>query len=134
MASLTTSSATVSVRESGRVRAARIGLWAVRVLLSAQFVVGGVLKLAAYPQMVAMFDDIGAGQQLRFLVGICEVGGGIGVLVPRLAWPASVGLAILLGSAAVTNVVALGTSPALPLVLLAMALLVAIRTRKANGR
>jgi hypothetical protein len=33
-----------SVRSSWRAHVARIGLWAICILLSAQFVVGGVLK------------------------------------------------------------------------------------------
>ena len=135
MTTFTTSSATTPVRQSGRARAARIGVWAVRVLLSVQFVVGGILKLSADAQMVSMFDDIGAGQWLRLLVGAGEMAGGVGVLVPRLARPAATGLAVLMAGAAVTNVVVLQISPVLPLVLLAMAVLAAVtRTRKGNGR
>ena len=62
MTTFTAAPAATSVRHSGRVRAARIGRWAVRVLLAAQFVAGGVFKLTGDPTMVAMFDDIGAGQ------------------------------------------------------------------------
>ena len=114
---------------------ARAGRWAVRSLLAAQFVVGGVLKLTADPQMVAMFDDIGAGQGLRLLVGACEVAGGIGVLLPGIGRLAAAGLMALMTGAALTNVVALHTSPAVPLVLLALALLVAATpTRKETLR
>lgn len=134
MATITTSPATTPARRSGRARAAHIGVWAVRVLLAVQFVMGGVLKLTGDPQMVAMFDDIGGGRWLRLLVGACEVAGGIGVLVPRLARPAAIGLAVLLAGAAVTNVGMLGASPALPLILLAMAVLVAVRTGEGNRR
>lgn len=134
MATITTASATRSVRRSGRARAARVGVWAVRVLLAVQFVMGGVLKVTGDPQMLAMFDDIGGGQGLRLLVGVCEVAGGVGVLVPRLARPAAIGLAVLLVNAAVANVVVLGTSPVLPLILLAMAVLVAVRTGQGHGR
>ena len=127
--------ATTPVARSRRPRAAHIGRWAVRILLSAQFVVGGVLKLTADPAMVAMFDDIGAGQGLRLLVGGCEVAGAVGLLVPRLARLAATGLVGLMVGAAVTNVVALQTSPAVPLVLLALATVVAAtRTRKETGR
>jgi uncharacterized membrane protein YphA (DoxX/SURF4 family) len=134
MSTITTSAATTLVRRSGWARVARVGLWAVRLLLVVQFVMGGMLKLTGNPQMVAMFDDIGAGQWLRLLVGVCEVAGGIGVLVPRLARPAAIALAVLLGNAAVTNVVILEASPAVPLVLLAMSVLVAIRMGEGNGR
>ena len=113
------------VRRSRRARAARIGLWAVRIVLAAQFAVGGVLKLVADPTMVTMFGDIGAGQGLRLLVGACEVAGAIGLLVPRLTRLAAIGLVFLMIGAAVTNVVALHISPAVPLALLALALLVA---------
>lgn len=131
MTTFTASPAAPRVRPPGRVRGARIGLWAVRFLLAAQFVLGGVLKLTGNPAMVTMFEDIGAGQGLRLLVGICEVAGAVGLLVPRLARLAAAGLVLLMIGAAVTNVVALQTSPAVPLVLLALATVVAVvRTRK----
>ena len=135
MTTFTASPADTPVRRSGWTGAARIGLWAVRIVLSAQFVVGGVLKLTADPPMVAMFDDIGAGQGLRLLVGVCEVAGGVGLLVPRLFRLAATGLVLLMVGAAVTNVVALQISPAVPLVLLVLATVVAVaRTRKGSGR
>jgi putative oxidoreductase len=135
MTTFTTAPSVTPVRRTRAARVARVSLWTVRILLSAQFVVGGVLKLTASPQMVAMFDDIGAGQWLRVLVGVCEVAGGIGVLVPWLARLAAAGLVGLMVGAAVTNVVALQISPVVPLVLLGLALLVAAtRTRKESGR
>jgi putative oxidoreductase len=135
MTTFTASPTTTRVRPSGRVRAARIGRWAVRILLSAQFLVGGVLKLTADAAMVAMFDDIGGGQGLRLLVGLCEVAGAVGLLVPRVSRLAAAGLALLMVGAAVTNVVALQTSPAVPLVLLVLATVVAVtRTRKDSAR
>ena len=85
--------------------------------------------------MTAMFDAIGAGQGLRLLIGACEVSGAVGLLVPRLARPAAYGLVLLMIGAAVTNVVALHTSPAVPLVLLVLVGTVAVtRTRQENGR
>lgn len=134
MTTFTGSPAAARVRPA-RVRAARIGLWAVRILLSAQFLLGGVLKLTAHPTMVAMFDDIGAGQGMRLLIGACEVAGAVGLLVPRLVRLAAYGLVLLMVGAAVTNVAALATSPAVPLVLLALATVVAVdRTRKDHAR
>ena len=129
-----TPSAAPLVRRSRRSRAAAAAVWAVRLLLAAQFVVGGLLKLTGDPQMVAMFDQVGAGQGLRLLVGACEVAGAVGLLVPRLVRPAAIGLVGLLVGAAVTNVVALHTSPALPLVLLALAAMVAIRPGTRSAR
>lgn len=138
MTTFASSPVTAPVRRSRRARAARavhVGRWAVRILLSAQFVVGGVLKLTANPAMVAMFEDIGAGPGLRLIVGCCEVAGAVGLLVPKLARPAATGLVLLMIGAAVTNVVALHTSPAVPVLLLALAAVVAVaRTGKGSGR
>jgi putative oxidoreductase len=135
MTTFTAAPAGTPVRRTGRVRAARIGLWTARIALTAQFVVGGALKLTADPAMVAMFDGIGAGQGLRLFIGVCEVAGAIGLLVPRLARLAAVGLVLLMIGAAVTNVVALQISPAVPLVLMILAAVVAATpTKKGDAR
>ena len=135
MTTFTAAPAPTTVRRAGSARVARIGRWAARLALSAQLVVGGVLKLTASPAMVAMFDDIGAGQGLRLFIGLCEVAGAIGLLVPRLHRLAAIGLVLLMVGAAVTNVVVLQISPAIPLVLLVLAAIVAVtRTRKDRGR
>ena len=135
MTTFTAVHATPPVRRPWRARAAGIGRWAVRILLATQFVAGGVLKLAGDPSMVAMFEDIGAGQGLRLLIGACEVAGGIGVLLPRASRLAAAGLLALMVGAVVTNAVVLEVSPVLPLVLGALALLVAVtRTQTKAGR
>lgn len=134
MTTFTTSPVTGSPRSPIRARVARIGLRTVRVVLSAQFVVGGVLKLSAAPAMVAMFDDIGAGQWLRILVGCCEIAGAIGLLVGRLTRLAAIGLAGLMIGATVTNLVALQAGPGVPLVLFALATLIATTTEGSTER
>jgi putative oxidoreductase len=135
MTTFTAAPATTPVRPTGRARAARIGLWAARIALAAQFVAGGALKLTGDPAMVAMFSDIGAGQGLRLFIGACEVAGAIGLLVPRLARLAATGLVLLMVGATVTNVVTLQISPAVPLVLMILAAVVAVtRTEKGNAR
>lgn len=135
MTTATAAPTTTSLRPPARARAARISSWALRILLAAQFATGGVLKLAADPAMVTLFDDIGAGQGLRLGIGACELAGAVGLLVPRLVRPAAIGLVALMVGAAVTNVVVLQASPAVPLVMLAMATVVAVtRTRKGARR
>ena len=135
MSTFTANPAGTPVRRSRRARAANVGLWTVRAMLSAQFAVGGVLKLTGEASMVTMFDDIGAGAGLRVLVGVCEVAGAIGLLVPRVARAAAAALVLLMIGAVVTNVVALQISPVPPLVLGTLAALVTVAlTRKENGR
>lgn len=125
-----------------RGRATTIGLWAASIALAVPVGFGGVAKLAGEAQMVDMFTTIGAGQGLRVFVGVLEIAGVLGLLLPLaggrfgritrpLAGLAAFGLALLLIGAAVTNVAVLGTSPALPLILLALAAtVVTIRRRE----
>lgn len=120
---------------SWRSRGVSIAVWVVRALLAAQFAMGGVLKLTADAQMVALFENVGAGQGLRLLVGVCEVSGAMGLLIPRLVGFAASGLVLLMVGAVVTNVVVLQISPVLPLVFGALAAVVAVTTmRKGQAR
>ncbi|SDF38571.1 DoxX family protein [Pseudonocardia oroxyli] len=65
---------------------ARIALYTLQVVLGLFLAVGsGLPKLFGEATAVQIFDQIGAGQWLRYLVGICEVAGGIGLLVPVVA-------------------------------------------------
>jgi putative oxidoreductase len=71
---------------AARTRPATIALWTLQVLLAAMYVVAsGVPKLVGDAYAVQIFDDLGTGQWLRVVVGLLEVAGGIGLLVPRLA-------------------------------------------------
>jgi putative oxidoreductase len=80
--SATTATTTAPSRRSP----ARIALWVLQVLLGVfMAVASGLPKLFGEATAVAMFDQIGAGDWLRYLVGVLEVAGGIGLLVPGLA-------------------------------------------------
>ncbi len=56
-----------------------------------------------------MFTQIGAGQWLRYLVGGLELAGAIGLLIPRLAALAALGLAGVMIGAVITQVLVLGS-------------------------
>lgn len=105
----------------GRHRAALLGLWAAQLLLIVQFATGGVLKLVGQPAMTAMFDTIGAGQWLRFVVGTLEVAAAVGLLVPQFSGLAAAGLVALLVGATATNIAILHITPALPMASLVLA-------------
>jgi putative oxidoreductase len=134
MTTFTATQTVTPVRRPRRARAARVGLWTIRIVLAAQFAAGGVLKLSADPQMVAMFERLGDGQGLRLMVGLCEVAGAVGLLIPRLARLAGIGLVALMVGAAVANVVVLEASPVLPLALLVLAAVVVVATRSRSAR
>ncbi|PZA21048.1 DoxX family protein [Modestobacter versicolor] len=88
-----------------------------RIGLAVVFLAAGLSKLAGAPELVDLFDDIGAGQWLRYLVGVCEVAGAVGLLVPRLTRPAALGLTALMVGATVVNVAVLQVSPLVTVVL-----------------
>ena len=134
MTTFTATQTVTPVRLSRRARAARVGLWTIRIVLAAQFAAGGLLKLSAGPQMLAMFERLGGGPGLRLLVGLCEVAGAVGLLIPRLARLAGIGLVGLMVGAAVANIVVLQASPVLPLALLVLAAVVVIATRNRSAR
>jgi uncharacterized membrane protein YphA (DoxX/SURF4 family) len=83
-----------------RSRPATIALWTLQVLLGLMFIVGsGAPKLFGEAYAVQIFEDLGTGQWLRVVVGLLEVAGGIGLLVPRLAGlAASCLIALMVGA------------------------------------
>jgi putative oxidoreductase len=94
-----------------RPRLATVGLWAVQVVLAVEFAAAGFMKVSSDPAMLEMFDQIGAGQWLRYLVGALELAAAAGLLIPRLAAPAALGLVALMTGAVLTNVAVLGAAP-----------------------
>ncbi|RKF24067.1 DoxX family membrane protein [Micromonospora globbae] len=97
-----------------------MGRWVLQVFLAVQIASGGVLKLIGDARMVDLFTDIGMGQWLRYLVGVCEVAAAVGLLVPRLAALAALGLSGLMAGAVVTNLL-IGVNPAMPAAFLLVA-------------
>ena len=68
------------------------------------FIVGsGAPKLFGEAYAVQIFEDLGTGQWLRVVVGLLEVAGGIGLLVPRLAGLAASCLVALMVGATVAQ-------------------------------
>ncbi|MEP6695808.1 MAG: DoxX family protein [Pseudonocardiales bacterium] len=103
-------------------------LWAVQIFLAVFFLVAAVgPKLLGQQYAVDMFDQIGAGQWLRYAIGSLELAGAVGLLVPRLVRPAALGFVALMAGAVITQVSVL-EAPVMaltPAVLLALAACVA---------
>jgi putative oxidoreductase len=123
---MATSDAPTTTRTRGR--GLNITLWVLQVLLAVFFLAAASApKLLGQQAAVDMFTDIGAGQWLRYLVGILELAGAVGLLVPRLSGLAAIGLAALMVGAFITQLFVLH-SPALtvtPAVLCVLFVLVA---------
>ena len=115
--------------ETTMTRAAMIAAWVLQLLLGLAIAGGGVLKLSGDPAMVEMFDDIGAGQWLRLVIGLLEVAGAVGLIVPRVRALAAFCLLVLLLGATVTNATVLDTSPLVSLVLAVVALAILLLRR-----
>lgn len=113
------------------VRSGRLGdiaLWVLQVLLAVYFAVNAAVpKLVGTDSAVDMFDRIGAGQWFRYLTGILELLGAVGLVVPALAGLAGIGLACVMLGAVLAHLVvpALGGTLFLPLVLGLLAAVVA---------
>jgi putative oxidoreductase len=99
-------------------RVARYALTALRILLAVEFAGAGLMKLAGVEAMVELFADIGVGQWFRYVVGLLELAGAVGLLVPRLTGAAALGLSGLMVGALVTNVLVLGGVPVLEVLFL----------------
>lgn len=108
-----------------RNRAINVVLWVLQAALAVQFALAGVSKLLGDQLMVDMFNTIGAGQWLRYLVGTAEIAGAVGLLIPVLSGLAALGLAALMVGAAVTNLFVLEADATLPIVFLVVAVLIA---------
>ncbi len=100
-------------------------LWALQLLLAAYFVYSGVSLLG--DDFVGKFDKIGFGQWLRYVTGVLELAGALGLLVPRLCGLAGLGLVGVMAGAVGTELVILGDTDGamLPAILLALAAVVA---------
>jgi uncharacterized membrane protein YphA (DoxX/SURF4 family) len=88
--------------------AVNIALWAVQILLAAFLLIASAApKFAGQRDAVETFQQIGWGQWLRYLTGVCEAAGAIGLLIPRLAGLAAAGLIGLMAGAILTQILVL---------------------------
>jgi putative oxidoreductase len=134
MAMSTVQDLAVSSNKSGR--ATNIALWSLQVLLAAAFLMAGASKLAGVERMVNDFEAIGLGQWFRYLTGGLEVAAAVLLLIPGKGGYGAVLLLPIMIGAAVVHFVVFKNSPAPPLVLLALAAVVAwerlVRPRTAS--
>jgi putative oxidoreductase len=86
-----------------RSRAVTAGLWTLQVVLALAYIAGsGLPKIVGEAYAVQIFDDLG-GTPMRLVVGLLEIAGGIGLLVPRLAGLAATCLIALMVGATVAQ-------------------------------
>jgi len=108
---------------TGNIPTARRGRVAI-IALAAMFVFAGSSKLLGAPAMVGLFNAIGLGQWFRYFTGVIEVIAAVALLIPSAAVFGAMLLIPTMFGAAAANLF-LGQSPAVPLVLLLVAVAVA---------
>ena len=115
--------------------AAKIGnvvVWILQILLAVQFVYNGYLLFT--DQFVAKFDDIGFGQWFRYLTGVLEIATALGLLIPRICGIAALGLAGIMGGAALTELFLVTNggfkAATMPIVFALWALVIAVYRRE----
>jgi putative oxidoreductase len=74
----------------------KIALWIVSILVAAIFAFAGLPKLLMPEKVKPMFVQYGYAPWFATVIGICEVLGAIGLLVPRVAAFAAAGLSIIM--------------------------------------
>ena len=76
--------------------------WILAIFLAVVFVLAGGVKLIGAPGMVTEFAQIGIGQWFRFVTGLVEVSGAIGLLIPKFRfWAALQIAAVMVGATGV---------------------------------
>ncbi|MBP2478120.1 putative membrane protein YphA (DoxX/SURF4 family) [Crossiella equi] len=97
----------VTARSTGR--AAHLALWVLQALLATFFLVAAALpKLFGEATALAVFETIG-GDWYRLFIGLVELAGAIGLLIPRLSAAAGLGLVLLMVGATYYQVVVFQT-------------------------
>jgi putative oxidoreductase len=100
-------------------------VWILSVLVAAMFMLTGSFKLAMPAKVHEGFVHYGYSPWFGTFIGICELLGGIGLLIPRLAALAATGLSIIMVGAFFTHAMHHEyANSAGPLILLAILVLI----------
>jgi len=109
-----------------RRRSTNVALWTLQVLTALMFAFGGVNKLVGEAQTVAGFEQIGAGDWFRYLIGALEVAGAVGLLIPILSGLAGLAFIGLMIGAVITQATVFdGDMVAVPAVVLVLVTIIA---------
>ncbi len=94
-------------------------LWTISGLLAVAYLLSGASKLILDPEGSAeQFQAFGLPAGMATFIGVCEMAGGIGLLIPRLASLAASGLVIIMLGAIYSHVTYTPIVMALPALVL----------------
>ncbi|MEP6853536.1 MAG: DoxX family protein [bacterium] len=83
-------------------------LWFAQAVLAFAYVGAGAPKLGADPHLVAKFADLGISAAGMHTIGVLEIAGAAGLLIPRLVGAAAAALVALMVGAVTLTVVHVG--------------------------
>ncbi|MFN2495441.1 MAG: DoxX family protein [Pseudonocardiaceae bacterium] len=112
----------------GTSRGLNITLWTLQGVLALVFVLSALMKFAAAPQAVQVFEAIGAASWLPYVIGGLEIIGAVALLIPRLAGLAAAAFVALMIGAVLTHLI-WGGPVVLEIVLLILAAVLAYGRR-----
>lgn len=115
-----TAETVLATTAEGPGRALGITTWVFQILLGVFMIAAsGAPKMFGVEAAASGFDLIGWGDWFMYFVGAVEIAGGIGLLIPRVAGLAAIGLSLLMVGAAIFNLAILDYPVLTPLILLA---------------
>ncbi len=88
-----------------------IFIWTLQILAGALFVMAGFGKLSGSESSLELFDTIGMGQWFRYLTGVLELLGGLGLFIPSLSGVGAIVLAVVMAGAVFLHFFVIGGSP-----------------------
>lgn len=101
-----------------------IVVWVLRLLLAVLFAIQGIIKLNGSPGWISRFHGWGYPDHFYLVVGVAELLGAIGLLIPRLANFGALVLVVVMIGAAATH--AVHREPQIVTTLVLLALLVTV--------
>ncbi len=102
------------------------GTWILQTLLALVFLFTSYRKFTGHPVPVETIDALGADQWVRIAIGVVELFGAVGLMMPCFALTAAAGLSLLMLGATYTHLFLIGGSPVEAIILLVASLAVVL--------
>lgn len=110
-------------------RGVNITCWVLQGVLALGFALSGLMKLSGAPEAVAIFEAMGTAGWMPYVIGLLEIIGAIGLLIPRVTGVAAVAFVALMVGAVLSHLIVGVGSPVAAIVLLILSALVAYGRR-----
>jgi putative oxidoreductase len=104
-------------------RGMNIMLWVLQGITALGFIFSAVMKFSGSPQALAVFEAMGTASWMPYLIGLLEILGSVGLLIPRLSGIAALAFVALMIGALVSHSIWGGfAAPAVVMLILSVVL------------